>query len=219
MEIIYGYQNPERTKIELMTLQQALQDDYYHKIFKEDDGLIKKIETYKNQSLWAIEYYLDTGENESQLLNDFYQLVDFVSFFDRKTPIGTYYIEKERIYEKNETSGLLDNHHIRVFNAQDRLVCYSSTDENDNPYVAATQKYFYTNITTIETNGTSSTDLFYLEFNYDNNGDITGVDVNKGHIVEENKHLIDTLDDIAEVIESFGTSNDYSYYLHANWMP
>ncbi|WP_124980992.1 hypothetical protein [Nonlabens xiamenensis] len=220
MEVIYGFQNNRRTKVEYMTEQQALQDDYYHKFFKDDSGLIKKVEIYKNQNLSAIEYYLDAGEDETQLLNEFYQFVDSVGFFERKIPIGSYFIERERSYQKDTPSYIW--RYIRVYDAQNRLVCYQRIDENDNPRVdtRTTEKYYYTNITTIETDGTSSTDLFYLQFYYDKaTQDIIDIDVNNGHIVEENRHLIDTLDDLNEVMEYFGSNHDFSYYLHPNWMP
>ncbi|MFC4635980.1 hypothetical protein ACFO3O_18860 [Dokdonia ponticola] len=219
MEIIYGFQNLDRTNIEVMTEQQALQEDYYHKIFKGDNGLIKKIETYSNQNLLGIDYYLDTGEDESQLLSEFYQLVGYVHFFDRKTPIGSYFIERERQYNKSENSDSVYDYHVRVFDAQDRLVCYASTDENDIPFVDLTKKYLYTDITTIETDGNTTVDLFYVEFSY-NDGEILGIDVSTGHLVYMEKYLIDDLDDIDELLERFGgTINEYNYYLHANWMP
>lgn len=190
MEIIYGFQNPDRTTIEVMTEQQALQENYYHKIFKDDNGLIKKFETYSDQNLLGIDYYLDAGKDESQLLNEFYQSVDYISVFERKTPIGSYFVERE--YTKSQQTTIMMGH-IHVFDAQDRLVCHVLTDENDNPYIDTTQKYLYTEITTIDTDGTSNSGLFYLEFEYDN-GEIIGVDVNRGHVVEEDRHLIDDLD-------------------------
>ena len=218
MEIIYGFLNPERTIIRKMTEQQALQDHYYHKIFKDDNGLIKKIEAYKDQNLWAIEYYIDAGENELQLLDDFYEMVDFVSFFDRKTPIGSFFIERERIYEKNET--FLDDHHVRLYDSQDRIVCYSSTDENDNSYIGTVEKYCYVNLTTVDTDGLSNTVLYYLKFEYDDaSNQIIGINLNKGYVVEDEGNLLDTLRNIDEVIKIFGNINDYSYYLHPNWMP
>lgn len=215
MEVIYGFQNLDRTNIQEMTVQQALQDDYYHKIYK-DNGLIKKIETYKNQNLYAIDYYLDGAEDEVQLLNEFYQLVDYISFFDRKMPLGSYFVERERIYDKSQQVTI--SRRIRVFDEQNRLVCYVETDNDDNPYIETTQKYLYLNITTVETNGDTTSDLFYLEFEYDDNSQIVGVDVNTGHLVYTEKYLIDNLDDMNEVIERFG-SDDYSYYEHPNWMP
>lgn len=218
MEIIYGYQNPERTEIEVMTEQQALQDDYYHKIFKEQNGLIKKIETYKDQNLWAIQYYLDRKEDEFKIIKSLYDLVDNVSVFTRKIPLGKYFVEKERVYEKSLPSTIWRN--LRIYDSQDRMVCYTSIDENENSYIGTVEKYCYVDITTIETDGTSSTDLFYLQFEYnDSDNEINGIDLNKGHIVQENRGLIDTLKDINEVREFFQNDDDFNYYLHPNWRP
>lgn len=219
MEIIFGLLNPNRTYLNILSEQQASQLNYYNKVYKYDNDLVKKIETYNSGALYAIDYYLDLGENETDLLDQFYQSVDYVSFFDRKIPVGIFLMEKERVYDKNVSNLLLNNHRIRVYDNKDRIVCVSSTDKNNYPYPDSTIKYSYELITTIDTDGSSSSDQFYLEFTY-YKGEISGIDINEGHLVEDDKHLIDDLDDINEVLDRFGGSlSDYQYYLSPHWMP
>lgn len=226
MEITYGSID-YTTKLlsSEMSEQQALQSDFYEKIFR-DNGLIKKYETYSEQNLLGIDYYLDTGEDESQLLQQFYQQVNFVTFIDRKVALGEYFVERERGYDKNSELGI--RYKIRVYDNQDRLVCCQNTDENDTPIVSTDEdslvKFCY--ISRTREVGDPTLYYYFLKFIYQDEtgmipayGEPLYIDWHLGHNILDNQSYNDDFNNINEVIEELGNTVDYSYYLHANWMP
>ncbi len=219
MEIIYGKQNIDRTVIKPMTAQQATQKKYYDKIWKDDNGLIKKIETYSHQNLIAIDYYLDAGEDETLLLASFSELVSYIRFFERKINMGNFFLEREREYNLDQRTLDVYSHKLRVYDNQDRLICYAPTDENYNPFGDLVKKYLYTDFTIVDIDGTVNSDPYYLDFNYID-GEILSIGVNNGHTVYEEEYYVDDLYDIGELMERFGgTLSNYQYYLNPHWMP
>ena len=218
MEIIYGViaLNSGIIKQEY-TESQALQEDYYAKITKIN-GQNKKIEFYSDQKLFAITHYLDAGEDESQLVSVYSQLVVSVTIIYRRQPLGGYFIEVEKSYEEDEIL-----YAKRLFDDQGRLICYQRFTNETQPFLLDMEKYFYMSITT-EVGNPQLTDYHLRFFYHDETGELLDIEWYLGHNINESFQvkLIDSFNDIDEVITKFGSEfsmQDFNYYTHPNIEP
>ncbi|WP_196888587.1 hypothetical protein [Aureivirga sp. CE67] len=227
MEITYARISYFTNVIEYeMTEKETLESGHYEKIFKEN-GVIKKIESYLNQNIPDITYYLDEGENEKDIFKELIQQFGSVVFKERKFPMGDLFIERERdtyIFE-NET---MIKYSIRVYDKQDRLVCFQITDKNYTPIISTEEmdlvKYCYISIPR-EQNNPELTDYF-LKFIYQDQegleveyGKPLNIEWHMGNKIFDETSFIENINDINGVISELGESVDYSYYEHPYWMP
>ena len=203
-----------------ITKQQALQLDWYHKVFKSN-SIIKKMECYKDYKLWSIRYYLDSSENEQEVLQQLYQQVDYVSIIERKVPFSIYFLEREREYGINQVRPANFN---RLYDAQNRLIFYEKYhDPNDIDY-SDNKKYCYIS-KAVELGSNPKIVDYLLRFNYykEENEDVevSFIELFLGHDPNDilNTTLLEEFVSMEEVIDFLGNPVDYSYYLHPNLEP
>jgi len=136
MAITIKYVN--RYDIEI-TEQQLESMDVFKKITTVD-GIIKEIESYKNNKITDIEYYLDDGEDGTTVLGGLAILVsNSVSIFERETYLN-YRIERIKVFFNNNLkfkSNLL-------FDSNNNLICDEEIDiSTDQPIYNKTAKTLY----------------------------------------------------------------------------
>ncbi|MNK07065.1 hypothetical protein D3C87_249740 [compost metagenome] len=132
------YKNLENKNI---TQQQAQYLDYYTKNFiDQNTGFVKKIEVMENRQLTSISYYLDSGENENdivQLYTD--QVKDDVITIVRQT-IQNNNIELRKQYNDKNLTFIT---HI-LYDNYNNIICRQNYNLITNqPIPETTLKYYY----------------------------------------------------------------------------
>ncbi|MBN2746084.1 MAG: hypothetical protein JXR34_05100 [Bacteroidales bacterium] len=122
-----------------ITEQQLVSMDVFKKITTVD-GIIKKIESYKNNIITGIEYYLDDGEDETTVLGGLVILVsNSVSIIERETYLN-YRIERIKVFF-NSSLKFKSN---LLFDSNNNLVCEEEIDiSTDQPIYNQTEKTLY----------------------------------------------------------------------------
>lgn len=154
---------------ESITAQQKnILEDYVEILVDENSNLVKQKNNYFNNEMSSIEYYIDSGENETQLVTSLSQLNPTVCIKE-VTTLTNHSIEDEREYKnaalRFKSRYLLDN--------QGRVICSESVDSNSNlPLYNETEKYHFSDNKVIEdlyARYTASGNLEYII--YKTNGD------------------------------------------------
>ncbi|HKX87294.1 MAG TPA: hypothetical protein VJL37_11530 [Flavobacterium sp.] len=154
---------------ESITVQQKnILEDYVEILVDENSNLVKQKNNYFNNEISSIEYYIESGENEAQLVSSLSQLNPTVCIKE-VTPLTNYSIEVEREYRttvlKFKSRYLLDE--------KDRIICSEPVDSNTNlPLYDETEKYHFSDNKVIEdlyARYTASGNLDYII--YKTNGD------------------------------------------------
>jgi len=146
----------------LVTEQQLDELKNYYKLIYINN-ILKKKELYKNKTLFTIDYYLDTGETESQAITIIQSSYPSIPFgIIEKSSHGTYNIEKERFFLD---SGVFEDFDVEtLFDDQGRIICEIETTHESPENDIETKKFIY------DYEGYDE-----LECTYDGDGNIEGV--------------------------------------------
>ena len=202
MEIIY-----KNVLDESIEKPQAIALGEYKKIFMEG-GSIKKVESYDVSVLEIISYYIEAGENETELVDNLSLLVtQFVVIYDPKVPVGSFYTQSSRQY-RNGSLVLKGNILFDEFN---NLICAEKLNLNTNlPIQEDTVKFYY---------GTAPTpgDDRVFEASYNADGSLFRIDMPDPEEPQDSE-VYDT-STFGELEVRFPGPPDLSYYLTATLEP
>lgn len=135
MATIFLYTN---TQDEPVTEQQLNTLNEFNKIYKVDN-IIKKIESFKEGSLYQVTHYKEEDESVSDLLNN-YSNLQFLEIRERSF-LSSFKIENVKNYSNNE----LTYTSKELFDQNNNLICVEILDDNELPIFNETEKYLYQN--------------------------------------------------------------------------
>lgn len=137
MEIIY-----KNIYDKQITASQATNSGDYEKIYKEA-GIVRKIESFMSNSIYAITHYLQVGENETEILSNLNAQIERenkVVILRQTQTLGIYSIEIDREY-RNEVLSFKNRY---LYDQDNRLICEESLSlDTDAPIYEKTIKYYY----------------------------------------------------------------------------
>lgn len=207
MPFTITYLDSEREPI---TEQQALASDKYEKVYL-DNNVKKKVEYIENDTISYLDYYINSGEDETTIINQLDKLGIKEITIIQNRPFGAYIIEQQRTFF-NKVYGAKDE---SLYDKNGNQLCwqiyYIETDEVD---YTETEKYFY-----------GEDNEVFAEFGYHSDGTLRfvsgGIVVSEGYIYKDLGAVFheETLDP-KQVQEHFpNLLIDHPYYANATFLP
>ncbi len=209
MSTIIKYQN---RKEEFISEQQALQLDYYSKIFYIDDKL-KKEEIYRNNVLWGGEYYLSPDEDAITILTQLGAHLQW-SLCISQQEVNGYILSEYRAYDGNLQQE--PDYTKSIIDPTGRVETYVSYSSQTNLPVSAFKMYNFGGLqVTDEEDGILWVEDANIKFSFSENG-LDTIRMNVGYI--NNTEIWDSVShfqlDAQYFIDDMLPGNMFAYFIN-----